>query len=246
MRILTVDIETAPNLVTVWGLWQQNVAINQIADAGYVMCWSAKWYGERHVYFDSIHQSSPGRMLRNVHRLLDKADAVVHYNGANFDIPTLNKEFVQRQMKPPAPYKQVDLLRVVREQFRFPSNKLDYVAQALGLGKKLRHAGHELWLKCMAKDPKAWKVMERYNRQDVLLTERLYDRLLPWIKAHPNYGAFDPDAQCPNCGSTRSQRMGVRITTTLRYTRWQCQDCGSWYRGTVCVKGTRAKFVSIA
>lgn len=228
-----------------WGLWQQNVAINQIADAGYVMCWSAKWYGEREVIFDSIHQSSAGKMLRHVHALLDKADAVVHYNGANFDMPTLNKEFVQRKMRPPAPYRQVDLLRVVRDQFRFPSNKLDYVAQALGLGKKMRHAGHELWIQCMAKDPKAWKQMEAYNRQDVLLTEKLYDRLMPWIKNHPNHGAYDPEAICPNCGSARFYHQGLRITTTLRYRRYQCRDCGAWYRGTQAVKDARAKYTGI-
>src|ERR1700675_1851794 len=145
MKILLLDIETAPNLAYVWGLWQQNVSIGQIVNSGYVLCWSAKWYGEREVIFDSIPRSGEAKMIRHIHHLLDKADVVVHYNGTSFDIPTLNKEFVQRQMKPPTPYKQMDLINTVRKEFRFPSNKLDYVLKALGLKQKVRHTGFEMW-----------------------------------------------------------------------------------------------------
>ena len=84
-------------------------------------------------------------MPKGIHGLLNDADAVVHYNGTKFDIPTLNKEFLLHSFNPPSPYKQIDLLRVVRSNFRFPSNKLDYVAQRLNLGKKHEHEGHELW-----------------------------------------------------------------------------------------------------
>ena len=84
-------------------------------------------------------------MLEGIHSLLDEADAVCHYNGTKFDMPTLNKEFLVHRMTPPPPMKQIDLLRVVKSQFRFPSNKLDYVAQRLGLGKKKDHEGHTLW-----------------------------------------------------------------------------------------------------
>ena len=44
--MLTLDIETRPNLAHVWGLWQQNVGLSQIVERGHVMCWVAKWYGE--------------------------------------------------------------------------------------------------------------------------------------------------------------------------------------------------------
>ncbi len=40
-------------------------------------------------------------------------------------------------------------LQTSRSKFRFVSNKLDYIAQRLGLGKKTAHEGHELWLKVM-------------------------------------------------------------------------------------------------
>jgi predicted RNA-binding Zn-ribbon protein involved in translation (DUF1610 family)/DNA polymerase elongation subunit (family B) len=233
MRILLLDIETAPNLVHVWGLWQQNVGINQIMDSGYVLCWAAKWYGDEEGFFDSVHQSSSKKMLKGIHTLLDEADAVVHYNGTKFDIPTLNKEFLLHGLPPPAPYKQIDLLRTARSQFRFPSNKLDYIAGSLGLGNKVTHRGHQLWIDCMNKDDAAWEEMREYNIQDVVLLEKVYDKLMPWIKSHPNHGLYGEVANsCPNCGGTHLQRRGTARTKASIYQRMQCKDCGTWSRGT--------------
>jgi len=244
LKILLLDIETAPNTVHVWGLYDQNIAINQILGSGYVMCWSAKWYGEKAVEFDSLHKSSAKKMIRRIHKLMDQADAIIHYNGSKFDIPTLNKEFLLLGMDPPSPSKQIDLLQTARRQFRFPSNKLDYIAQQLGLGKKIEHAGHQLWIDCMEGQDKAWKVMERYNKHDVVLLERVYDRLLPWIKNHPNLGAYD-ECVCPSCGSDNKQSRGLAVARTTRYRRFQCQDCGSWFRSSKAEKAARPEYASL-
>lgn len=241
MKILLLDIETAPNLAYVWGLWDQNIAINQIASSGYVLCWAAKWHGDEAIQFDSVYKSKPKKMLERIWKLLDKADAVVHYNGRKFDIPTLNKEFLQRGIQPPAPYKQIDLLQVSKSAFRFTSNKLDYVSSALGIGQKVRHEGHELWVKCMAKDPEAWAKMEGYNKQDVALLEKLYEKFKPWIRNHPNHGAFCEDAVCTNCGGNNLQRRGYAVTQVMKYARYQCNDCGTWVRGNKPVNSYRAE-----
>jgi DNA polymerase elongation subunit (family B) len=235
MKVLLLDIETAPHLGYVWGIWQQNIAINQIKDSGYTLCWAASWYGEDHVYFDSIHESKPRDMIVAIHEMLDEADVVVHYNGTKFDIPTLNREFLLHGLTPPSPFKEVDLLKVVKNRFRFPSNKLEYVVNALGLGKKFKHAGFELWPLCMAGDHKAWAEMENYNIQDVLLLEKLYDRLKPWIKSHPNWGLYgsDPAPVCPSCGSVHLHRRGTARTAVSIFARYQCQDCGAWSRTSI-------------
>lgn len=238
MKILLLDIESSPNTAHVWGLWQQNVSINQLMESSYVLCYAAKWYGEKDVIFDSVHQSRPKTMLKGIHGLLNDADAVVHYNGTKFDIPTLNKEFLLHSFNPPSPYKQIDLLRVVRSNFRFPSNKLDYVAQRLNLGKKHEHEGHELWVKCMNGDKDAWKRMEKYNIQDVVLLENLYGHLLPWIKSHPNHNLFSDGHVCPNCSSSSLQRRGTAISATGTYQRYQCRSCGTWSQSTKSIKSS--------
>jgi len=236
MKILLLDIESSPNTAHVWGLWQQNVSINQLMESSYVLCYAAKWLGEEDIYFDSVHQSKPKSMLKGIHGLLDSADAVIHYNGTKFDIPTLNKEFLLNKLLPPSPYKQIDLLRVVRSNFRFPSNKLDYVSQRLSLGSKHAHEGHDLWVKCMNGDKDAWKRMEDYNIQDVVLLEGLYNELLPWIKNHPNQNLFSDISGCPTCGSKNLQKRGTAISTTGSYQRYQCKSCGSWSQGTKSIK----------
>jgi hypothetical protein len=225
-----LDIETAPNTVHTWGLFDQNIGINQILATGYVMCWAAKWGESKRMEFRSVHHDGERNMLERIHALLDEADIVVSYNGIKFDLPTLNKEFFRHDMAPPSPYRQVDLLRVVRQQFRFPSNKLDHVAQEVGLGGKIKHTGHALWIQCMEGDDAAWKLMRAYNKQDVVLLERLYGKLLPWIKHHPNAGLWQEGICCPTCGSEKLQSRGYQRTLTLTYRRLQCQDCGSWSR----------------
>ena len=236
MKILLLDIETSPNTAHVWGLWQQNVSINQLMESSYVLCYAAKWLNSDEMLFDSVQQSKPKAMLKGIHGLLNEADAVVHYNGTKFDIPTLNKEFLLHRYSPPSPYKQIDLLRVVRSQFRFPSNKLDYVAQRLGLGQKHAHEGHELWVKCMNGDKDAWKRMADYNIQDVILLEDLYNTLLPWIKNHPNKNLHSDNPCCPTCGDTHIQKRGTAVSATGTYQRYQCRACGSWSQGIKATK----------
>lgn len=231
MRLLMLDIETAPHRVYAWGLWGQDISIDQIEEPGYTLCWAAKWYGKRGVSFDSIHKSKPADMVAGIYDLICKADAVIHYNGTKFDMPTLNQEFLKHGLNPPPPYHQIDLLKTVRRQFRLPSNKLDYVARHLGIAGKHKHKGMALWKECMDGVPAAWREMERYNKQDVLLLEQVYDSILPWITGHPNVALFDgiPKQSCPKCRGPVQSR-GKRHTQTQVYRRFQCTRCGSWSR----------------
>lgn len=231
MKTLFVDIETAPNLAYVWGIWQQNISLNHMVNSSYILCWSAKWQGNREIYFDSVHASKPRRMLWGIHRLLDEADVVVSYNGKSFDVPTLQKEFLMHDMYPPKPYKQVDMLLQSRRNFRFQSNKLDYVCQQLGIGEKTEHKGFQLWVDCMANDPKAWGKMEEYNKNDVVLLEKLHDRMLPWIKNYPNRNTYSKKDGCSHCGGVHVQSRGTAVIRECRYKQYQCMDCGTWLYG---------------
>ena len=236
MKILLLDIETSPNSAYVWGLYDQNIGINQMIDSSQVLCYCAKWLGEKEVVFDSIHKSNRKKMLKGIHGLINDADGVVTYNGNKFDLPILNKEFLLHGLNPPSPSKKIDLLRTVRSNFRFTSNKLDYVSQQLGLGKKVEHEGFELWLKCMDKDNAAWGRMEKYNIQDVILLEKLYYKLLPWIKSLPNRNLNTDNQVCPSCGGKHLHKRGLTTTITASYQRYQCKGCGSWSQGTKAIK----------
>jgi hypothetical protein len=232
MRILLLDLETSPNLAYVWGLWNQNVSVNQMVSSTEVICFGARWYGQKKVQFSSIHHDGKEAMLKAIHELIDQADAVVGWNSASFDIKHLNREFLENGLLPPSPHKDIDLMRVAKQKFRFPSNKLEYVANKLGVGSKVKHSGFDLWVKCMAGDEKAWREMKKYQIQDVNLLVELYEKLLPWIKNHPNRALIDsrPDA-CVNCGGDHLQSRGTEVTGTGVYRKYQCQSCGKWQRG---------------
>jgi uncharacterized protein YprB with RNaseH-like and TPR domain len=233
VKVLFLDLETTPMTAHTWGLWDQNISINQILDHTEVMCFGAKWKGKDKVIFKSSHHHGKKEMLQEIHKLIDEADAVVGWNSAAFDMKHLNREFLEAGMFPPSPTRDIDLMRAVKAKFKFPSNKLDYVAQKLGVGAKVKHSGFDLWIKCMAGNNKAWKEMKEYQIKDVELLVELYDKLLPWIPAHPNTALYDDvEGGCTSCSSLRLERRGFAISSTGKYQRYQCKDCGSWMKGS--------------
>lgn len=231
MKVLLIDVETAPHLGYIWKLWDENISLDQLVSAGYMLCWSAKWLGDDTIHYASKHENSTEYMLGHLHGLLNEADAVVHYNGKKFDIPHINREFLLNGYSPPAPYKQIDLLETVKLKFKFASNKLDYVAKSLGLGEKVKHDGFKLWVGCIEGKKEAWSKMLEYNIQDVLLLEKVYYTLRPWIKGHANYSMLETDKLvCPHCGSEHHQKRGFTHTLASTYQRYQCKDCGTWFK----------------
>ncbi len=228
-KILTLDIETSPNIADVWGLFNQNIGLNQLRETSKVICLAWKWHDSTKTHFASEFHHGRETMIEEAYKALDRADITVHYNGDRFDLPHLRREFALAGYTPPAPSQSVDLLKVVRKQFRFTSNKLDHVAQQFNLGAKVSHSGHSLWTNCLLGDEKAWAKMKKYNMGDVRLTEKLYDRLLPWIYNHPHAGLFAGISEaCNKCASTRIERRGYYYRGMTKFARYKCQDCGGW------------------
>lgn len=232
MRILAYDIETSPLITYTWGLFNQNIGITQIEEPTRVMCFAARWVDEpkNKIMFFSEHHDTREEMVSQAWDLIDEADAVLHYNGKSFDTKHMNREFLMAGLSPPSPVKEIDLLQAVRKVFKFPSNKLQYVSQTLGIGEKAKHEGFDLWLKCMAGDPAAWERMKRYNLQDVHLLIDMYQRLLPWLTGLPNaqlYGANEDICPKPFCGG-KVHKRGFRPTSLGFYQRYQCTKCGGW------------------
>lgn len=229
MKVLVIDIETAPHVAHVWGLFDQSVGLSQLIETGYVLCFAAKFVGENKMHF----HKGPG-LVAAAHKLFDQADVVVGWNQKRFDVPHLQREFIKAGMTPPSPYAQIDLLLVARQNFKFASNKLAHVAEQLLEDGKAPTGGHQLWIDVMANKRDAWAKMRHYNEQDVLLTERLYERLKPWFKG-PNpalYGDADlGEITCPGCGSNDMAKRGLAYTTLTSYQRFQCRRCQRWARG---------------
>lgn len=223
-KILFLDIETTPATAYVWRMFDENVSLDQLIESGKILCWAAKWAGRKRMHF-SASWNDKG-MLEKLHALMSEADAVVTYNGDKFDIPWVVGEFARAGLSPLPPTASIDLIRTVK-RFRMQSNKLAYVAPYFGAGNKI-DTDFTLWRDTMAGNRKARTRMKRYNKQDVRLLERLYDKLRPHIKNHPYLG---DRGTCPTCESPRLQSRGHRRTKAYSIQRLQCQGCGAWTDG---------------
>ena len=239
MKILHYDLETAPTMAYIWKLWKENIGVSQVLEPGRVICWCAKWDGEDDIYGMTEHHDGGDDMIEGLYEMMNEADVIVAYNGNNFDRPVMNAEFVKRGYTPPTPTKQVDLYQVVKKNFRFLSNRLDFVVKALGHPDgKAETGGFDLWARCLEGDAEAWEQMLEYNAQDVEILEWLYHRLLPWVPNHPNHALYTPTHEhaCPSCGSTSVQSRGLARTTTMTYRRFRCNECGTWSRERISDK----------
>lgn len=234
MKVLTLDIETSPLVCYTWGLKNQFIGINQIIEPTRILCFAAKWLDEKRVQFYSEWTTGKQEMLDAAHSLVSEADVIVGYNHRSFDMKHFTREFMEAHMAPPPPVPTVDLFRESLQAY-FPSHKLDYVSQALGLEGKLGHTGFQMWTDVLNGDEKARRLFERYCKQDVVLTEKLYLEMLPYLKTQPIAALYtDDDADivaCPKCGTETLQRRGFAFTRMGKFVRYQCTDCGSWSRG---------------
>ncbi len=248
-KIRCIDLETRPNLAYVWGLYNQNVGINQIVEQTEVICFGARWLDEPATQVFSLRpemgkdtEALRKQMLDNAWTLLNEADAVMGWNSQSFDVKHLNREFLMNGYTPPSPFVNIDLMRVSKSNFRFPSNKLDWMAQSLKIGQKVQHEGFSLWTKCMAGDPEAWEKMHEYQRQDVDLLVDIYEKLRPWVKNHPNMGLFTDDARvCSKCFNTKLQENGVARSARGIYKQYLCHKCGTWSRGNKRISTTELR-----
>lgn len=227
-KILIWDIETSPAVTYTWGLYSQNIGLSQVAQRPRVLCFAAKYHGQKKVHFRSEYEMPHDDMIIAAWEFLDATDIVIDYNGKSFDVPTMNGEFIKLGLRPPAPYQHIDMYRQVRKNFRFISHKLDNVLTELSLENKVKHSGFELWTRCMDGQAAAWQEMKRYNIGDVLRLEEVYDETRAWISPHPNLSLYTGLEGCPDCGGKDLQKRGFRYTQTAKYQRMQCNDCGRW------------------
>lgn len=182
--------------------------------------------------FQSEHHSDRLTMLQELHDLLSEADVVITYNGKKFDMPWVIGEFIVEGLPPVPKLQHIDLYQVMRQNTRFLSNKLDYAAGRLLGQRKVPHQGLELWKGCMAGDEKAWRLMERYAKQDTALLPKLWDILRPYTSGANAVHAGVTDG-CPSCGGIQYQSRGTYRTKASVFQRYRCNTCGHWFRGTI-------------
>lgn len=247
-KILLFDIENAPNTAYIWSLYQEVISESMLDSSWYTLCWSAKWLGEKTIYssalpdFPKEYKKNPENdklILLKLWKLLDEADIVIAHNGKQFDVRKVNARLAINNIPPPSPYKVIDTLLAARQYFFFTSNKLDDLGKYLKVGQKQETGGFKLWKQCMMGNKEAWKKMVSYCKNDILLLEKVYLKLRPFMQNHPNLNIYTSveDEQCPKCNSSNIKKEGFAYTTVSKYQQYSCKDCFGWFRGRKNLKG---------
>jgi hypothetical protein len=231
LKILTIDIETRPLEVYAWGLFDQNINLNQIKHDWEIISFAAKWLDKNDVIQEDVYSQTEKKVLKKLWKLMDEASIIIGQNSKQFDVKKINARFIQHGMKPPSSFQQIDTKLLAKKHFGFTSNSLEYMSDKLCKKyKKLKHKkfpGMELWTECLKGNKQAWKAMAEYNIFDVLATEELYKKLAPWgvgINFNVYYG--DEDARC-TCGSRDFRKNGYNYTSVGKYQRFYCKKCGA-------------------
>lgn len=236
-KILLFDIETSHNVVAVFQLKQDYIQPSNILQERYIISIAWKWLGDKKVQSVSVldnpelFQQDPHNdlyVLKVFHDILSEADIIVGHNSDKFDIKFVETRMLINGLPPLPPINKIDTLKVARKRFLFNSNKLDYLGHVLGVGRKIK-TDNSLWLKILKGDPEAITYMVKYNKQDVELLERVFNKLKPYIPNLISREMFGK-AGCPRCGSLKTQSRGVHRTLTKTYQRFQCLGCGGWFR----------------
>lgn len=237
-NILYLDLETAPKLAYVYSFFKTNISPKQVKEHGYVLSYAALWNDDEdeQIIYNETRTEDDTKLIKQLIKLLDKADIVVGHNVEYFDVNTINARALVLGLKPPSPFKIVDTYKAAKKYFKFESNSLEYISTVLKVKhKKLAHnkfPGFELWIQCMKGNKEAFEENKTYNCWDTLTTRDVYKEMRPWIRNHPNMGVYGEDEHhvCPACGSDHLHSRGYAFTNTGKYQRFICQSCGKWSR----------------
>lgn len=238
-KILFLDIEISPMQVYTYDLKPKYINPDMIISSNQILSWSWCWDHDRECKFMGVFENTEKQIVRAMHKAIEEADSVVTWNGTSFDLKFIQHLFIKHGLPRNSHYVSTDLMRICKSMFRYPSYRLNYVAEQL-LGKqKVDTGGFSMWKEVMeCKDQerleKVWAKVEEYNIMDVLLMVDIYHlkSFRSYVKSHPNWGHFvDHGIVCKNCGSRDIAKNGWQVNLKKKYQRFRCKKCGSPLRG---------------
>lgn len=231
MVVGVFDIETLPMEAYVWGLFDQNIGIEQIITRTCLLSWAGKFLNGAKVYSDLLTETeapmkNDERIVRSCYEFLKQCNVVIGQNIQQFDTKLMNTFFLMYGL-PPIKYIQVDTWLIAKQNFRFDSNKMGWMSKVLNIRQKVEHEGFPLWKKCHEGNKDALARMLEYNIGDIHVSEELYFKVRPFVKSF-NVALFNEMTtnQCPTCGSPDVKEEGFWYTPAGKWLSYRCQKCG--------------------
>lgn len=234
-RVLVLDIETSPMRGYIYGLFDQNISHKHIDKDWFIMSWSAKFLDEDEIFYsDTRNEENPENdknICQELRDLIASADVILGHNSDAFDLKKINARLIKHEIKPIAEMQTIDTLKIARRFFKFSSNKLDYIANYLGVGGKLhsqKFHGLDLSIAILNKNPEAFIDLEIYNKQDVAITEAVFKKLVTFDH-RINLQIYTQSHVCI-CGSDEFTKDGLRYTISGAFQRYKCKACGKYFK----------------
>jgi uncharacterized protein YprB with RNaseH-like and TPR domain len=238
-RRLFFDIETSPNIGLFWEAgYKKNITTDNIIRERAIICICYKWEDEKEVYalqWDA--KQNDKRMLEQFVKVANTANELVGHNGDKFDLAWIRTRCLFHGIDMFPNYQTIDTLKVARSKFRFQSNRLNYIAEFLGLGGKIK-TEFNLWKDILLnKDKVAMEKMIKYCKKDVSLLEEVYKLLGNHIAPKTHYGViFGEDrGSCPECGADSEnliKNMSRTTATGVVKIQYQCKVCNKFHTKT--------------
>lgn len=247
-KIILFDIETLADLHEVsrvfFGL-SDYPGRTRNAQISSVLCVSYKVFGEKRVkrlclwdYYKhgqwQEYKNADKPLLKDLHKIMSEADAVVAHNGVRFDWPFIQTRFALNGLSFLNEIPKIDTCLLARKKLKMYSNALNNLGFQFFGEDKIDNGGADLWHRIQWQGlKKDFALMAKYCDQDVLLLEKLFKMLRPFATNIPNYNTYAVariKKLCPSCGSTRLKSRGLRHTKTRSYRRYRCRDCKSFSR----------------
>jgi len=234
---LFFDIETSPNIGLFWEAgYKKNIDYSNIIKERAIICICYKWEDDKEVYslqWDA--KQNDKRMLEQFIEVANTANELVGHNGDKFDLAWIRTRCLFHHIEMFPNYVTIDTLKIARQKFRFNSNRLNYIADFLGLGQKIK-TEYSLWKDILLqKDKIAMEKMIKYCKKDVILLEKVFKELRSHMISKTHYGVvFGEDrGTCPECGSDDLIRNNKVVTATgLTRIQYKCKTCNLFHSKT--------------
>ena len=235
IKRLFFDIETSYYTGWFWRpSWKASIGAHQVFSYPKIICISYKWQYEDEVHTLTWDKNQNDKtMLTKFVKVLGQADETIGHNIDKFDIKQFRTRCIKEGVLMFPKYRTLDTLKKARTYFAFPSNKLDYLGEFLGLGRKEK-VNIDLWHSIIQdKDNEALKEMVRYCEQDVILTEDVFMAIAPYIDHNTNFAVTHGKDKwhCPECISA-NVKLSHTDTTPMGYIKRhvKCNDCRKFFQ----------------
>lgn len=249
-KILFWDIETAmmENITRTYQLKlnQKYLSHKGITRPVTIVCASWKYRGKNAIGSSSVLNDKERfskchyddyAVIRSLVSVIEDSDIIVAHNGDKFDWRKFQGRCVYHGIRAPKKPIMIDTLKISRKEFDIESHSLSYLAKYLGVDEKDESPD---WGKVFDGDVDEIKACLEYNKQDVLVLEAVYNRLLElgYIRNHPNLNIIlDTHNNCKACSHNSLSSVGFEHKNTTKYELLRCDKCNTINRYRVNMGG---------